>query len=156
MSRKADVQPKFWTGWGGRNQDTRDITELKVGDVQLSRQVPWKAIGSFDHSSLWPGPGSSSFSLSRVEEGRELPARSSLDVKVVFLLTVFEAELVLGLDLGNLVSHDFNCYLVILNTSPWKCKANCLFFPTNIIKRGRMKRPTDGSCYALPKQEIRI
>lgn len=159
MGRKADAQPKFWTGWGGRNQDTRDMTELKVGDAQLSRQVPWKAIGSLDHLWLWAGPGSSSFSLSRVEEGRELPARSSLDVKVVFLLTAFEAELVLGhmgLDLGNLVSYDFISYLVILNTSLWKCKANCLFFPANIIKRGRMKRPTDGSCYALPKQGIRI
>lgn len=159
MGRKADAQPKFWTGWGGRNQDTRDMTELKFGDAQLSIQVPRKTIGSFDHSSLWAGPGNSSSSLSRVEEGRELPARSSLDVKLVFLLTAIEAELVLGhmgLDLGNLVSHGFNCYLVILNTSPWKCKANCLFFPANVIKRGRMKRPTDGACYALPKQGIRI
>jgi hypothetical protein len=51
----------------------------------------------------------------------------------------------------NLVSHGFNFCLVSLNTSPWKCRANCLSFPTNIIKRDRMKRLTDGSYYALPK-----
>lgn len=49
MGRDADIQPKFWDGWGGRNQDTRDMTGLKVVDMLPCIQASWEGIRSFDH-----------------------------------------------------------------------------------------------------------
>lgn len=72
LGRNADTQPKVWIGWCGRNQDTGDITGLKIwAGWQLSVHASWKGMRCFDVYSLWPGTGSSSFSPSRVKEGRD-------------------------------------------------------------------------------------
>lgn len=86
VGRNAETQPTFWTGWGERNQDTSAMTGLKVVAMQLGLQASWKEIRSFDHHSLWAGPGSSAFSLSRVKEGKELPVKLPRNVKVFSFL----------------------------------------------------------------------